>query len=39
VWKDRTPVQRRTLRYLAELERWRPNLMLRLARHKAQPQI
>jgi len=39
VWADRTPVARRTLRYLAELERWRPNLMLRLARHRAQPQI
>lgn len=38
-YADRTPVQRRTLKYLAELERWRPNLMLRLARHKAQPQI
>ena len=39
VWRDRTPVKRQTLRYLAELERWRPNLFLRLARHKAQPQI
>lgn len=38
-YADRTPVQKRTLKYLAELERWRPNLMLRLARHKAQPQI
>ena len=38
-WADRTPVQRRTLEYLAELERWRPSLMFRLARHKEQPQI
>lgn len=39
VMADRTPVQRQTLQYLAELERWRPGLMFRLARHKAQPQI
>jgi GT2 family glycosyltransferase len=39
VLADRTVVHRRTLRYLAKLERWRPNLLFRLARHKAQPQI
>jgi GT2 family glycosyltransferase len=39
VFADRTVVHRRTLRYLAKLERWRPNLLFRLARHKAQPQI
>jgi GT2 family glycosyltransferase len=39
VLADRTPVQRKTLRYLAELERWRPSLMVRLARHKEQVQL
>jgi len=39
VYADRTPVKSATLDYIAEMERWRPGLMFRLARHKAQPQI
>lgn len=36
---ERTPVSWATLRYMAELEKWRPNLWFRLARHRSSPQI
>jgi GT2 family glycosyltransferase len=35
----RTPATRDTMRYLAELEKWRPGLRTRLARHREAPQI
>ncbi|HEV2299105.1 MAG TPA: glycosyltransferase family 2 protein [Candidatus Acidoferrales bacterium] len=35
----RTPATRDTMGYLAELEKWRPGLRTRLARHRAAPQI
>lgn len=35
----RTPATKETLRYMAELEKWRPGLMKRLARHREAPQI
>ena len=36
---DRTPISKDTVRYLGELEKWRPSLTQRLARHRAAPQI
>lgn len=36
---DRTPISSRTVRYMAEHEKWRPSLFARLARHRAEPQI
>lgn len=36
---DRNPASRQTIRYMAALERWRPNIWVRLARHKEAPQI
>ena len=36
---QRTPVQRETLAYIESLDRERPSLFLRLARHRAVPQI
>lgn len=36
---DRTPASRQTVRYMAALERSRPNIWVRLARHKEAPQI
>lgn len=35
----RTPATRETIRYLAGLEKWRPGLVKRLARHREAPQI
>jgi GT2 family glycosyltransferase len=37
--RDRTPIGKATVRYLDELERWRPGLLFRLARHRSQPQL
>lgn len=39
VRKHRSPATRQTVHYLAALERQRPNLLIRLARHKAAPQL
>lgn len=39
IHRERTPVSRATVKYMAEQDRWRPGLMTRLARHKEQPQI
>ncbi len=36
---DRTPISKSTVRYLAELEKWRPGVLFRLARHKLRPQL
>jgi GT2 family glycosyltransferase len=36
---DRTPASDATLNYLRELEKWRPNLFIRLSRHREAPQI
>jgi GT2 family glycosyltransferase len=36
---ERTPIKRSTARYLAELDSNRPKSMVRLARHRAGPQI
>ena len=36
---DRTPATPSTRRYLADLEKWRPNLLVRLSRHREAPQI
>ena len=36
---DRTPISRTTIQRIVEHERWRPGLMARLARHRAEPQI
>src|SRR6185437_4271425 len=36
---DRTPANRTALKYLRELEKWRPNLLVRLSRHRQAPQI
>ncbi len=36
---DRTPIARQTVQYVAELDKWRPGLLFRLARHRAEPQI
>lgn len=35
----RTPISRSTVQYLAGLEKMRPNLRVRLARHRTSPQI
>lgn len=39
IHSDRTPATSLTIRYLADLEKWRPNLFVRLARHREAPQI
>jgi GT2 family glycosyltransferase len=39
IHSNRTPATSSTLKYLAELERWRPNLFVRLSRHREAPQI
>ena len=36
---DRTPMTRKTIKYLSVLDRGRPNLWVRWARHREQPQI
>ena len=36
---DRTPISGKTIRYMAEHEKWRPSVLARLARHRTQPQI
>ncbi len=36
---DRTPMKKATLDYLAELEKGRPNLLVRLVRHNKAPQL
>ncbi len=36
---DRKPIRKSTLRHWAELEKWRPNWIFRLARHKTRPQV
>ncbi len=36
---DRTPISKSTVRYLAELEKWRPPWTVRLAKHRTEPQI
>lgn len=38
-WRDRTPIRRATVRYLQELERWRPALRTRFARHREAVQL
>jgi GT2 family glycosyltransferase len=35
----RTPISRDTVRYLRDFDKWRPGLVARLSRHRAQPQI
>ena len=37
--RDKTPVSNATLKYLAELEKHRPGVLFRLARHKLRPQL
>jgi len=37
--RDRTPIRSATVRYLRELERWRPTLWTRLSRHREAVQI
>lgn len=37
--KDRTLATGAALRYMRELEKWRPNVFVRLARHREAPQI
>ena len=39
VLRDRSPVSRRTLRYVSALERYRPSLWFRLARHRESVQL
>jgi len=39
VRKDRTPASAATIQHLAQLEKSRPNLWIRLARHKTAPQL
>ncbi|MGC1105066.1 MAG: glycosyltransferase family 2 protein [Candidatus Acidiferrales bacterium] len=36
---DRTPANRLALEYLRQLEKWRPNVFVRLSRHREAPQI
>lgn len=36
---DRTPIRNTTIRYLATLDKNRPGMFIRLARHRAAPQI
>jgi GT2 family glycosyltransferase len=36
---DRTPATSSTLEYLRELEKWRPNMLVRLSRHREAPQL
>jgi GT2 family glycosyltransferase len=36
---DRSPASKTTETYFAELDRWRPSLLVRLGRHREQPQI
>ncbi len=36
---DRTPISKATVGYLAELDKWRPNWLFRLARHRLRPQL
>ena len=37
--QHRTPISKDTVRYLNDLEKWRPNFLKRLSRHKTAPQI
>jgi GT2 family glycosyltransferase len=39
IGRDRRPVSRATVRYLAELDRARPSWIFRLARHRTEPQL
>lgn len=39
IHRDRSPVGKSTIRYIAELEESRPNWRVRLARHREQPEI
>jgi len=36
---DRKPIRKSTLRHWAELEKWPPNWIFRLARHKTRPHV
>lgn len=39
IYSDRTLATPSTVKYLADLEKWRPNIFVRLARHREAPQI
>ncbi len=39
VRRDRTPIRASTEKYLVDLDRGRPNLLVRLGRHRLEPQI
>ena len=39
ICRDRTPISKSTTQYLAAMDRLRPNWMVRLARHRAEPQL
>lgn len=39
VWHDRTPIRKSTVKYLADLDKTRPGMLVRLARHKTAPQM
>ena len=39
VRKDRTPANQKAIRNLAQLEKWKPNLFVRLSRHREAPQL
>jgi len=36
---DRTPISKETVKYYAKLEEWRPGVLVRLRRHRAEPQL
>jgi GT2 family glycosyltransferase len=37
--KERTPISRKTARFIDDLDKFRPNWRVRLARHRGNPQI
>jgi hypothetical protein len=39
IHRDRTPTGRKTMKYWAELESYRPGLLVRLRRHRTAPQV
>lgn len=39
IHRERTKISKATLGYFAELEKWRPSWLIRMGRHKAEPQI
>lgn len=39
IGSNRSPISKSTIKYLAELEKWRPGLFFRLARHKLKPLL